>query len=154
MFEALERSKARNRLKRAVEVTDSVQVLDFEVKGLLANHLCILSSGTFEECVRLHISEFSRTNAHAFVASFVMNRIKYITNLKSDKLVSLLGEFDASIALEIENYLDDRRKSALNSLVSLRHRIAHGKDPGSSLVSIIGYITVIYELLDKLEDIF
>jgi hypothetical protein len=154
VFEALERSKARGRLKRAFSTVDAVNVLAFAEKGLLTSQLCVISAGVLEESVRLHLSEYARVKSLGFVANFVTRRIQKLTNLNSEKLIELLRDLDPSLADEMATFLDDRRRSALNSLIALRHAVAHGKDSSTSLASVVQYGAVIFEILDRLDEVF
>jgi RiboL-PSP-HEPN len=154
VFEALQRRNARGRLKRAFEVTDAVDSLSFEEKGLLARHLCVMSAGVLEESVRLHLSEYAGVVSRGFLPNFTSQRVSKITNLTSDRLISLLRELDDSLAREMEAFIDDRRKAAMNSLIARRHDVAHGKDAGVSLATVKGYRDIILEVLDKLDEIF
>ena len=154
MFEALERDRARGRLRRAFGVADKVDPLALEVKGLLIRYLCVISSGTLEECLRLHISEYARVKSLGYVAAFVTGRVSKTTNLTAGKLINLLGELDDSLADEMTAFIDDRRKAALNSLISLRHAVAHGKDSSTSLHTVTLYKDVVLEILDKVDEMF
>jgi hypothetical protein len=154
MFEALERSRARGRLGRAFAATAALDPLALELKGLLIRHLCVITAGVLEECLRLHISEYARVKSLGYVAAFVTNRVSKTTNLTAERLIGLLGEFDRGLADEMAAFIDDRRKAALNSLISLRHAVAHGKDSSSSLVTVTAYKDVVLEILDKVDDVF
>ena len=154
MFEGLQRSKARARLNRAFELSKSVDPLAFELKATLARHLSVVSAGILEECVRLHISEYARIKSPHFIAAFVTSRIGFTTNLTAEKLSRLFGEFDDRLAEEISIFLDDRRRAALNSLIALRHSVAHGKDNGASFLTVAAYKDVVLEILDKIDEIF
>lgn len=153
-YEARERVSARDRLKRAFDLANSVGVLEFELKNLLSSHLCVVSSGTLEECLRLHISEYARLKSPKYIAQFVAKKSRYLTNLTTEKLVGVLRDFDGTLADEINAYMDDRRRSSLNSIISLRHAVAHGKSPGLSFKQVMEYNVVLTEVLDKLDDIF
>ena len=154
MFEALQRANARRSLERAFAVTTSVEPLEFETIGLLTRHLCVVCAGVLEEHVRLHVAEYARVKSFGFVASFVSSRISRTTNLNTEKLTQLLREFDASLAEEMEQFMDDRRKEGLNSLMSVRHTVAHGKDNGVSLHRIRQYKDIVLEILDKADEMF
>jgi hypothetical protein len=155
MLEAMHRANARRRLERAFAIADSIDALNFEQKGLATHHLCILLTGVLEESVRLHISEYALLKSHARIANFVSNQIEYLTNLHSEKIETTLRQMDEDVADEVAGFLDDRRRSALNSLMGLRHKIAHGKDGGgTSLNTVKSYRDVVVEILDKLDEIF
>jgi hypothetical protein len=154
VFEALQRSNAKGRLERAFAVARAINPLAFEVKGLLARHLCVLTAGLLEESLRLHLSEYARVNSRGFVGNFVSEGVAKLTNLHSERLSAILGTLDTSLRDEMSAFLDDRRKSALNSLVARRHEVAHGKDGGVSLATAEEYKAVVLEILEKLDEIF
>jgi hypothetical protein len=141
-------------LSRAFEVADAVSPLQFEEKGLLTAYLCVVLAGTLEESVRLHVSEYARIKAHPYIASFVTRRLRKTTNLNSERLIDLLGDLDSTLSDDVRVFLDDRRKSALNSLMQLRHKVAHGRATQTSLATVKGYRDVIIELLDHVDALF
>ena len=47
----------------------------------------------------------------------------------------------------------DQRKDSLNSLVALRHKIAHGESVGTSLSQVREHYKVVVEVVDHLADL-
>jgi hypothetical protein len=81
------------------------------------------------------------------VAQFVERQLDYWTNPTSDKIIKLLGQFDAQWRIALEVYLVEERKEAVNSLVALRHKIAHGESVGTSLSQVKEYYTTVLDVV-------
>ena len=72
--------------------------------------------------------------------------------MKASAVIELTEQFDSEWANNLKVYLDDNgRKEALDSVVELRNRIAHGEDSDISFVRISGYYRKIVEIVDYLE---
>jgi len=61
--------------------------------------------------------------------------------------------FDTSWQAQVEGLVADERKDAINSLVTLRHGIAHGQPDDVTLVRVENYYKEIVKVVDGLRGI-
>lgn len=50
------------------------------------------------------------------------------TTTNTQRIIELLGSFDSDWRLDLESYLVDEHKDAVNSVVDLRNTISHGRN--------------------------
>ena len=87
------------------------------------------------------------------VASFVERELEYWTNPNTEKICLLLGSFSREWRIQAEIYLVDERKESVNSLVALRHKIAHGESVGTSLLQVKMYYQTILKVVEFVADL-
>ena len=143
--------RLQKRLDLAFERARHVQ--DDEVRSDLARHLCILVSGWFEKSLVELLLQFARRSSPQQVVSYLESELRWLMNVKSDRLLATLGKFDAKWRMLFEEVVIDDREAALNSVVALRNDIAHGGSASISFASINQYYLKIAEVVDELSDV-
>lgn len=126
---------------------------DFEVQSDFAKYLCVLVSGFFENAIVALVLDYVERRSAPEVATFVERQLDRWTNPNSEKISNLFGSFDTDWRLALEGYLIDERKDSINSLVALRHKIAHGESVGTSLSQIKAHYRVITEVVDYIANL-
>ena len=125
---------------------------DIEVQADFAKYMCVLVSGFFNAIVAL-LLDFAERRSAPEIASFVERRLEYWTNPNTKKIVILFGAFNREWRVELETYLVDERRASVNSLVALRHKIAHGESVGTSMSQIKEYYKTILNVVDFMADL-
>ncbi len=138
------------RIEHVLELADELPKEE-EVLSHWARYLCILIAGLIETAARLVLCEHARTHASTETASFVVNQMKYQTNLNTNKLTQLLGAFSDQWADDFDRSLTDDQKDAIDSVLANRHNIAHGRSVGISLVRVKDYFVRVTQVLEKLS---
>lgn len=118
---------------------------DIEVQSDFARYLCVLVSGYLEKAVAELVLEHARRNSRVSLQRFVEYKTRHFMNANCQKLTELLGGFDPEWRRGLEQFLVDDIKDAVDSVVSLRHRIAHGGTGDVTYQRILGY----YERIKK-----
>jgi len=126
---------------------------DIEVQSDFAKYFCILVSGFLENALVALVLDVAQKRSAPEIALFVERRLDHWTNPSCEKIIQLLGSFSPDWRTEIENFLVDERKDAVNSLVALRHKIAHGESVGTSLAQVKKYYTTVIEVTSFIADI-
>lgn len=126
---------------------------DLEVQADYAKYLCVLVSGFFENAISALLLDYVERRSSPDVLSYVERQLEYWTNPNTEKIVALLGAFNAEWRAKATDYLVDARKESVNSLVALRHKIAHGESVGTTLYQIRVQYEIIIEALDFLADL-
>jgi len=150
-----EAMRLRAGVDRAFERYDRLQADESELRADFANYLCVSVAGFFEKALVALVVELARQRSAPEVVSFVESHMNRFQNANSQRLAELLGSMSEEWRRKVETYLgQDGRGEALGSLVSLRHRIAHG-DPstGSTYARIKDYYDKILEVVDFVADL-
>ena len=144
------------RLKRRLDTTfgriDQLGV-DLEVRSDFARYLCVLVSGYFEKAVIELVLAHSARQSAPSVQSYVEASLDRFTNVHSEKLLQLLGSFDPEWRENLQAFIRDEREAALNSVIAIRHQIAHGESTGISFVQIRSYYAFVQEIVNFLTDL-
>ena len=140
-------SALRQRLDAAFKRATQVAALDAELQSDYAKYLCVLVSGYFETCVSEITIEHCRARSQQTVSNFTGSELARPQNLKTDRLLKLIGAFSVQWRHETEAYIDGRRKDALNGVVDLRNKIAHGETVTLTYSRIKDYDDAVEEIL-------
>ena len=121
---------------------------DPELQSDFAKYLCVLVSGYLESALCAVLLSYSQQRSSPEVVSFVERQLGPWTNPKSEKIIDLFGAFNQDWREDLTKFLVDQRKDGVNSLVALRHKIAHGESVGTSLSQIKSHYRVVNEVVD------
>ncbi len=139
-------TRIENLLTRADEAG-----LDDELRSALARFACVLASGYLEESVRTLLGTWCSNKAHAHIHAYVGRQLDWFTNPKLGKMLDLLAHFSADWRNAFEAALSDEEKDAINSVVSNRHQIAHGRNVGVSPAPMRRYFVSCKSAVRKLD---
>ncbi len=126
--------------------------IDDEVRSHFSRYLCVIAAGYIEESVRILLTSYIKLRCPLTIQRYAGIQFQYITNLKSKKIKDLLNEFDVQWGKSFEDKIDQSVIDALDSIVSNRHLIAHGKAAGISYKTIREYwesAKIAIEILDR-----
>lgn len=140
-------------LDAAFARADKIDIMETELRADFARHLCILVSGFLDQTIKNFTIEYVKKRASPHVTHYVSGSIKNLTNLKSTKLSTHLLSFDESWRVDIEALISDERKEAIDSLVTLRHGIAHGRPGDVSLARVKSYYGEIIKVVQGIKAI-
>jgi len=144
----------RSRLDDVFARVKCLQDADIELQSDFARYLCVLVSGFVETAVSKIASEFCRKRSATQVANYADTQLNRLQNVKTEKLLQLVGGFDPAWRRSTEQFMEGARKDALDSVVNLRNKIAHGESVGITYARISEYYTRIKETVTFLEQKF
>ncbi len=121
-----------------------------EVRSHWAKYLCILVSGFVETSIRGIYEQYAADKSSPKIANYVGNRLKGFQNPRMDKILDLCGAFSPEWKGELAN-APEEAKSAMNSIVANRNRIAHGEDVGLTYGMIYDYYQNAKKIIDMIE---
>jgi hypothetical protein len=124
-----------------------------ELQADFARYLCVLVSGFFENAIIALVLDFAQRRSSPEVAAFVERELQHWTNPNTEKICGLLGSFSPEWRRQSEQFLVDEKKESVNSLVALRHKIAHGESVGTSLSQIKAYYATIVKVVDFIAEL-
>jgi len=148
---ASEVNRLRNRLNAAFGRARSLGNVDAEIQSDYARYLCVLVSGFVETAVAELAIEHCTNRAHTSVSNYASSQLGRIQNLKAQKLLQVVASFEKKWSVDLSAFMDGARKDALDSVVDLRNKIAHGESVSLSLGTISQYFERIDEIVVYIE---
>jgi len=124
-----------------------------ELQAQWSRYLCILVAGFIEKSLQEILYAYTSGKAELNVSNYVYSRLKGFTNPNMERILNLLGAFQADWPAKIETIAEGEMKDAVNSVMALRNPIAHGENTGISYTRIKSYYKSILKLLQHIEDI-
>lgn len=126
---------------------------DLEIQADFAKYLCILISGYLESAICALLIAYAQSRSSPEVASYVERQLGPWTNPKAEKIIDLFGAFNPDWRADLYSYLVDERKDSINSLVALRHKIAHGESVGTSLSQIQFHYATVNDIIEHITNL-
>jgi hypothetical protein len=136
MIGRVEIDRQKKRLDATFERASKATGADPELLSDLARHLCVLVAGFLEQAVIEIALEHVRTHSQLSVQRHVESRLRRFTSANAQNVIDLLGSFNPDWRTDLEGYLVDQHKDAVNSVVNLRHTVAHGRFTGVTMAGI------------------
>lgn len=143
--------KYQSRLDALYKKADAL-VSDPELLSEWAKYLCVLTCGFIEQCVKVILGNYVAKHAQPEVLRFAQRYLENFRNPKMESICLLAGRFSAEWESELRQATDGELKDAVDSIVSNRHIIAHGKDVGLTLHSMRSYYSRALTVVKLLED--
>lgn len=97
----------RRRLDAAFARFSQLQGTDLELQADYAKYLCILVSGYVEVAVSELAIEHCEKRSTPSVHSYISSQLDKLQNVKAERLLQLLGSFDAKWRVDLEAFLDN-----------------------------------------------
>ena len=123
---------------------------DAELLSDFARYLCVLVAGLLEQAAIELTLEHVRNHSAASVQRYAENRLRQFTTANAQRLIDLMGTFDAGWRSDLEKYIVDERKAAIDSVIALRHNIAHGRYVGVTMATIKEYYPRVKLVIDHI----
>ena len=97
--------------------------------------------------------EYVRTHSDSRTQRHVENTVRHLTNLKTKRLIDVVGTLDPEWRSELETFIVDEYKDALDGIVDLRNNVAHGRYVGVTLSRVHEYYTRVKTIIDRVADV-
>lgn len=148
----LEVRQYRQLLNTLFEKTRSLD--DLELQSHWARYLCVLISGFIEVAVQEMYSGYAREKAAPNVANLVESHLKNFRNPNMEKILELTRQFNVQWEETLRQATEGNLKDSVDSIVAVRHQIAHGRSVGITYVRIRRYYEDIEKVLNLIKDQF
>lgn len=143
----------KDQLDATFDRVNRINVGELELQADFARYLCVQVSGFLEQSIRNSTAVYVSNRADRRVTNFVTRSTNRLTNLDTEKIKEHLLKFDPTWQSNLDSLLIDEVKDAINSVVALRHRIAHGQSADVTISRIKGYYKQISRLIQDLEEL-
>jgi hypothetical protein len=126
---------------------------DAELLSDFARYLCVLVAGFLEQAAIEIALQHVRTHSQPSIQRHVENRLRRFSNANTQKIIQLFGSFDPDWRIDLESHLVDEYKAAIDSVIALRHRVAHGGYAGVTMASVQAYYDRVKHVVDHVADL-
>jgi len=147
-----ELSRQIQQLTALINKTDQASAGDPEMQAHWAKYICVLSAGLLENALSELYTEYAQGAASGAVAAYVRANISKIQNPKTSRYVEIASTFKKEWGEELAAYASEGRKEALDSIMTNRHLIAHGKQSDISMARVKEYLKKSIELIEVVEE--
>lgn len=139
----------RSLIQRTNEATGG----NIELQGHWGKYLCVLAAGFLENAISALYIDFVDQASGKPVANFASDHLRKIQNPKSIRFVETARAFKEEWAKELENFFEQNKdkKDAIDSIMSNRHKIAHGKNTSVSVSNVKEYLEKSVEVIEFIE---
>jgi hypothetical protein len=127
---------------------------DLDLQGHWGRYLCILCAGFLENALREVYGDLARARAAPEIAGYVGKALEGVQNPKAQRFVEIAGSFDPEWGKGLEEFLgmdDGHRRNAIDSIMSNRHLIAHGRNSNISVSRVREYLSAGIEVVEFVE---
>jgi hypothetical protein len=145
-------SRQIQRLNSLVSRTSAAAGGDLELQAEWARYICIVAAGLIENGLKAIYSDFVDNASSVQVAGFAKATLSRIQNPRAERFLEISGSFNDDWRNELERFFEKHGgKEAINSIMSNRHLIAHGKTSNISMTPLKDYIKEAVRVLELIE---
>jgi hypothetical protein len=124
-----------------------------ELMSDFASYLCVLVSGFLEQAIIELLLEYVRVRSAEPIQRHIEQRLRRFTTANTQNITGLLGSFDPDWQKDLQSFLVDERKDAVDSVVNLRQIVSHGRFTGLTMVGVQRYYDRVKEVVDHIADL-
>ena len=125
---------------------------DIEMRSHWAKYLCVRCAGFLENSLKAVYTDYCFGATRDPVARYATQSLELIRNPKSHRFIQLASQFKIQWGQDLEKYINKNgRREAIDSIMSNRHLIAHGKTSTLTIVQIRDYFKKALEVVDFIE---
>lgn len=134
-------------MKNAASTTQDPELLSH-----WARYFSVLAAGLLQNAITEVYTEYVTRTSSGPISNYARSRLATIQNPKADKFIEVARNFDAAWAAGLQSFLgDEGRKEAVDSIMNVRHQIAHGKDVGITYARISEYLKKAEDVIEFIE---
>ncbi len=147
-------SRQLQRLESLIARADEATNRNIEMQSHWAKYICILSAGVIENALKELYIDYATSKVSKPLATYVSSHISRTNNPKIEVFIKFASVFNETWKDELIGFADDRgRGDAIDSIMTNRHQIAHGKAHISNitLAQVKDYLKKAIEVLEFIE---
>lgn len=144
--------RQRQRLDAAFGRISSIDADALEARADFAKYLCVRVSGFLETAITLHLADYAKRKSAPRISYYVGRQLGFFQNAKKAKILDLFGEFDPQWRIDLDAVLVDELADALGTIVTNRHKIAHGEDSTITYARVSAHWASIQEIVKRIAD--
>lgn len=125
-----------------------------ETLGYLAQIITVWVSGYLESACREVVLDYTKRRADDSIVNYVSHTLNRFSNPRMDRIMELLRAVDDDAADKLKEFADGKIAASVNSIVSNRNRIAHGRSTQITMIQVKGYYEDTQQLAKKMRNLF
>ncbi len=134
--------------EKSNEFSDNAELLSHWAK-----YLCVLVCGFLENSVEMCLAEYCKRHGDEKINNFVSIKLRSFQNPKMGKILELFGSFNKVWEERLKIESSDRISDSVNSIVTNRHKIAHGDTSNLTMSSLKAYYTDVVKAVEIMRRI-
>ncbi|TVQ57623.1 MAG: hypothetical protein EA366_08210 [Spirulina sp. DLM2.Bin59] len=123
---------------------------DIEINNDFARYITVRISGLIEVTVRECYDQYTSGKAAPDVHRYVRRKLKRFQNPRVKDVIELARDFNEGWAVELEG-IDLEVRDAVDSIVTIRHSVAHGGEQGVTLAKVEQYYQQVLKFLELIQ---
>jgi RiboL-PSP-HEPN len=147
-------SEIDSAISKAKVVAGSIN--DPEVHAFFARYIVVFASGIYEDCIEHLFTEFAKKYGNAEIAFFMSKMLHlHFRNPEYGAMKGWLKHINSDYGDELDQKLISTVgcKDALDSVVTNKNEVAHGKSCSATLGDVEKYHQRVLPIFDAVEDI-
>ena len=140
----------KQRLDNLIKRIDSFSG-DEELHAHLVRYLCVIVCGFLEVSVPAIYKEYAQRKAIPYVANYVNRQLERFPSPNMEKILILTGAFSPEWRDKLEHVASEEIKGSIDSIVSNRRLIAHGRSVGITIGRMKRYYNDAVKLVKLIE---
>ncbi len=147
------RSQA-DRLNLFINKIIAETAMDMYMQGHMGKYACVLAAGFLENALAEVFCVYVSSRAQPAVSAFSCATLRKIQNPKASRFLEIVRRFNKGWEDELREFMDEnsgRRKLAIDSIMTNRHLIAHGKNSSITLRQVKSYLDASVEVVEFVE---
>lgn len=121
-----------------------------EIQSHWARYTCIVMYGYIEDSIREILKSYADDRCPRELMNYISSQLGGFQSANVDNILRLLASFDKGWESAMNEFIDEERRAAINSVVGNRHRIAHGLDVSVTVHQLSQWYPKISEVIDTL----
>lgn len=146
-------TRYKQRIESLFSKVDEATGDDLELASHWACYLCVLISGLLEASIRILYGDLASSRASPEVASYVKKQLEQFRNPSFEKIFQLTQSFSPEWAQRLKSGVGQEVEFAVNSIVTNRHNIAHGRSVTLTVVQLKQYYQSVVKLIDAIAEL-
>ena len=147
-----ELSRQLQKLRALIKKFSESGIQDLELQAQWGKYLCVLVAGFLENGIAEVYGSFVKGAASETVANFSRSVLNRVQNPKSKHFLEIAKSFKAQWADELRQFLEEEnRKEAIDTIMSNRHLIVHGRDSSITVARVVSYLDKCVEVVEFIE---
>ena len=122
--------------------------------GCLAQIVTVWVSGYLESACREVMLDYTKRRADENIVNYVSHTLSRFSNPRMGRILDLFRGMDHEAADKLKEFADGQIEASVNSIVSNRNRIAHGRSTQITMAQVKAYYEDAQRLANKMRKLF
>lgn len=142
------------RLDAALSKAQAAAKGDHELENFLASYLVVLISGAYEDCIEYLLGQRAGKSNDPELQNYIQIALdRSFRNPRFQRIKEVLQDFSGTYADALERKVDIKAREAIDSIVTNRHAVSHGKTSTVTLRDVEDYFNRSRPIFEALEEI-